>query len=74
MEPMVWDGERNRVIFGSDGLDDGWDDSGICWGESDNDWDCRGDGWDGRGDVWDGSRGEKFFAPTIGESLIIIIP
>ena len=94
MEPMVWDGERNGVVFGrgekifapillgdgSDGWGDDWHDRGDGsngWGD---DWDDRGDGSNGWGDDWDdrgdgsNGRGEKFFAPTIGKSLIIIIP
>ncbi len=71
MEPMVWDGERNGVIFGR----------GDDWHDRDDDSNGRGDDWDGWGDDWDdrgdgsNGRGEKFFAPTtIGKSLIIIIP
>ncbi|MDN5296476.1 MAG: hypothetical protein PWQ71_582 [Bacteroidota bacterium] len=82
MEPMVWDGERNGVVFGrgekifapillGDGSD-GWGDDWDGWGDGSNGW---GDDWHDRGDGSNGNgRGEKFFAPTIGKSLIIIIP
>jgi len=59
MEPMVWDGERNGVVFGrgekifapillGDGSD-GWGDGSDGWGDGSDGW---GDGSDDRGDDW----------------------